>query len=90
MRLDFNEANILIRTIEDLEKYKKPVTRKSVIDSLNELGSNTDKNLAFIRQSISSLSTKLERLSDKSISKIQSDAHNKNISATACYTLPDL
>ena len=90
MRLDFNEANILIQTIEDLEKYKKPVNKNTIIGFLNELARTTESKHVFIIQSIKSLSFKIERLSDKSITQLQADVKNNKVVATARYVVPNL
>ncbi len=90
MRLDFYEANILIQTIGDLEKYKKPVNKNTLVELLHELQQNTDKKCFLVVQSIRSLSAKLETLSDKSIDKIRADVNNNKIVATARYILPRL
>lgn len=88
MRLDFNESNILLQTIEDLEKYKKPVNKSTLIGFLQELMHNTDKKCFLVCQSIATLCVKLESLSDESISRVHADAKNNKIVATARYILP--
>ncbi len=90
MKLDFNETNILVQTVNDLVKYKKTVNKRSLIESLCELSQNTDKNYTFIHQSITSLISKVEKVSEKSVDVIHKDVVNDNIIAMACYALPQL
>ena len=91
MRLDFNETNILVQAISDLDKQKNSViTKDSLLDFLSVLHDNTSENYSFIRQSIKTLISKLENLSDKNIRQIQNDKRNNKIIASTCYVLPQL
>ena len=90
MRLDFNETNILIYTIADLEQFKKPVNKNTLVAFLHEMLETTYKKRFLVLKSIRSLSAKLETLSDKSIDKIVADVHNNKVVATARYVLPRL
>lgn len=88
MRLDFNETNILIHAINDMEKYKKPIKKSTLIGFLHELDENTDKNYGFLKNSIRLLISKIEHLSDENILQIFSDIKNNKMVATLCYSLP--
>lgn len=88
MRLNFNETNVLIQSINDLVKYNKPVNKSSLINMLDELSQNTDTNHLFLHQSIKTLISKIEMLSDDIVNKIYEDVQNDRIIATACYQMP--
>ena len=88
MKLDFNETNILIHVINDLEKYKKPINKSSIVSFLHELKQNTAEEHIFIRKSTTLLASKIDALSEKNISQIYSDIKSNKIVATLCYSLP--
>lgn len=89
MRLDFNETNILVQAMSDLEKQPgSPVSKDALLNFLYTLHGNTNEAYPFIRNSIKSLILKIESVSDKDIEKIRDDKNNNRIIATTCYTLP--
>lgn len=89
MKLDFNETNILINAINDMEKYKKPINKTTVIGFLHELAENTSQSYSFLQKSIKLLISKIETLSDESIKQIYSDIKSNKMIATLCYSLPE-
>lgn len=89
MRLDFNETNILVQTIAELEKSSKiTINKVKLIETLCALGIHTDKKNIVLKVSIKSLVSKLEKLSDDDINRIMADNKNNNIIASVCYELP--
>ena len=89
MKLDFNESNILVQALADLERNPKvPITKVKLIEELYALGINTDKKLSFLRVSVRSLIKKIENLSDSDIQQIVIDNKNNVIVASVCYELP--
>lgn len=90
MKLDFNETNILIQVVDDFEKHNKPISKGAIVSFLYHLMEHTDKKYVYVRSSIKSLATKIEKLSENSIAQLQSDVKNNCVVATACYTLPNL
>lgn len=90
MKLNFNETNILIQVIDDFEKHNKPVSKGTIVSFLYQLMENTDKKYIYVRSSIKSLATKVEMLSENSVTQLQSDVKNNCVVATACYVLPNL
>ena len=89
MRLDFNETNILVQTIAELEKSSKTtITKMKIIETLYALGVHTDKKHVILKVSIKSLISKLERLSDDEIICLLADHKNNKIIASVCYELP--
>lgn len=89
MRLDFNESNILVQALAELERNSKVVINKTkLIEELYALGLHTDKKYVFLRVSIKSLINKIESLSDDDIKQILIDNKNNVIVASVCYELP--
>lgn len=90
MKLDFNETNILVRTIKELEENSKaPITKMKIIEMLYTLFSRTDKKYTILKVSVKSLKTKIDKLSDDDINQILADSKNNNIAASVCYHLPE-
>lgn len=89
MKLDFNESNILVEALSDLERNPKvPITKVKLIEELYALGIHTDKNRSFLRVSVRSLIKKIENLSDSDIQQMVIDNKNNAIVASVCYQLP--
>lgn len=89
MKLDFNETNILIHAINDMEKYKKPINKTNIIGFLHELARNTNPNYTLLHKAVNLLVAKLEPLSDENILQIYSDIKSNKMVATLCYSLPE-
>lgn len=90
MRLDFNETNILVQALNDLEKInKKDIDKMELITLLYTLYQCTDNRYKILRTSIKTLISKIESLSDAAIKHIQEDKKNNRIIATVTYKLPD-
>ncbi len=91
MRLDFNETNILLQALSDMEKqYGTVITIPNLLDTLNLLLQNTDSKYIFICDSVKSLIRKTEGLSEESLRRILADKTEDKIIATARYALPVL
>lgn len=89
MRLDFNETNILLQALSELGRVSQaPITVARLLEFLDFLLLNTDTGYIFIRESVKSLSKKLEGLSDEGVRRILADKSQNKIIATTCYTLP--
>ncbi len=89
MRLDFNETNILLQSLTELEKLSQaPITVGRLVEFLDFLLINTDTGYVFVCESVKSLIKKLEGLSDESIQQVLADKNRHKIIATTCYTLP--
>lgn len=88
MRLDFNETNILLQALSEMDKSKMTVSVPGLLDYLNSLLINTDTGYVFICESVRSLTKKLETLSKEGMERILRDKDQNKIIATTCYTLP--
>ena len=88
MRLDFNETNILLQALSEMDKSKMTVSVPGLLDYLNSLLINTDTGYVFICEAVRSLTKKLETLSDEGMERILRDKDQNKIIATTCYTLP--
>lgn len=90
MRLDFNETNILVQTLAEMEKSPKtPMTKTKIIETLYALGVHTDKKYTILKVTVKSLIEKIEKLSDDDVLQILADNRNNNIIASVCYELPN-
>ena len=90
MKLDFNETNILVQVLGELERNPKATINKmALISNLYLLRQNTDERYKSLRSSISSLALKIENLSERDINKVREDKENNLINATICYSLPE-
>ena len=88
MRLDFNETNILLQALSEMDKSQTAVTVPGLLDCLNSLLINTDTSYIFICESVKSLIKKLEAVSEEGLVRIVRDKDQNRIIATTCYTLP--
>ena len=88
MRLDFNETNILLQALSEMDKLKMTVSVPGLLDYLNSLLINTDTGYVFICEAVRSLTKKLETLSKEGMERILRDKDQNKIIATTCYTLP--
>ena len=90
MRLDFNETNILVTTLDELNKTSKGVVKKNHLEeALYARGLYTDRKFTVLRMSVKSLIKKVEELSEEDVAKIVADSKDKKIAASVCYQLPD-
>ena len=89
MTFDFNETNILVQAINELEKNPKAVINQAKLcELLYALGVHTEKRHTILRVAIKSLITKVEKLTDEDINRIRMDNKNEKIISSVCYELP--